>query len=49
MEKKEITIFICEDEELRQELCKRYGITYSNILPAKKRAEVVRAIEELED
>lgn len=50
--KKEITIFICEDEEARREICHKYfeggKITYANILPVEKRSEIVKAIEELE-
>lgn len=49
---KEITIFICEDKEARKEICHKYfdgeKITYVNILPAEKRAEVVKALEELD-
>ena len=51
--KKEITIFICEDERARKEIIEKYfsenmEITYVNILPAEKRSEIVKAIEELE-
>ena len=48
--KKEITIFICENTEARKEIINKYfvtegKITYVNILPAEKRKEVVKAIE----
>lgn len=50
---KEITIFICENEEIRKEITHKYFneglITYANILPAEKRREVVEAIEKLEE
>ena len=51
MNQKEITIFICEDEKTRKEICHKYlankKITYVDILPAEKRAEVVKVLQEM--
>jgi hypothetical protein len=52
-EEKIITIFICEDRETTEQIMKDYfskdKISYANSLLAKKRTEVVKAIDKVDE
>ena len=50
---KDITIFICEDEETREIITKKYfekdKVTYCALLPACLREEIIKGVEKIED
>lgn len=49
----DITIFICEDEAVREEITKKYleegKVTYAGILPKEARKTVVDKLDEVYD
>ena len=50
---KEITVFICEDDDTAREIVGKYlvagKVTYAEMLPAENRSKVVEALEALEE
>ena len=50
MENNEITIFICESDEVSREIVSKYlklgEVTYAEILPAEKRKDIVDFLRE---
>ena len=49
-EKKDIAVFICENEELREKILDDFGedkITYAGIFKVENRKEIVKLLDEL--